>query len=92
MQVALSLFFLVNSSVCRKIATMRIVFCGTGKPAVPVLASLIESSHEVACVVTPPPRRAGRGMHIRKSPAGELAECNGIDILESQSCGETRYD
>jgi methionyl-tRNA formyltransferase len=59
---------------------MRLVMLGTGPFAVPTLASLIDSRHEVAALVTRPvPPARGR----EKSPANpmrELAEARGIPV------------
>ncbi|NIR61204.1 MAG: methionyl-tRNA formyltransferase, partial [Gammaproteobacteria bacterium] len=48
--------------------------------AVPALQALLEAGHEVAAVYTQPPRAAGRGMALRKSPVHEAAEAAGIEV------------
>jgi len=53
---------------------MRIVFMGTPDFAVPTLRAILDTSHEVTAVYTQPPRAAGRGMSVRKSPVHLLAE------------------
>jgi methionyl-tRNA formyltransferase len=53
---------------------MRIVFMGTPDFAVPTLRAILDTSHEVIAVYTQPPRAAGRGMAVRKSPVHLLAE------------------
>jgi methionyl-tRNA formyltransferase len=53
---------------------MRIVFMGTPDFAVPTLRAILDTSHEVMAVYTQPPRAAGRGMAVRKSPVHLLAE------------------
>ena len=53
---------------------MRIVFMGTPDFAVPALRALLEAGHEVVIVYTQPPRAAGRGMALRKSPVNVAAE------------------
>ncbi|MET0967535.1 MAG: methionyl-tRNA formyltransferase [Nakamurella sp.] len=60
---------------------MRIVFAGTPEAAVPSLATLLDSPHEVAAVITRPPARRGRGRTVSPSPIAELAEQSGIPIL-----------
>jgi len=40
---------------------MRLIFMGTPAFAVPALEALVEAGHEIACVLTQPPRPAGRG-------------------------------
>jgi methionyl-tRNA formyltransferase len=60
---------------------MRIVFMGTPDFAVPALRGILEAGHEVAAVYTQPPRAAGRGMALRKSPVHEIAEQAGLTVL-----------
>jgi methionyl-tRNA formyltransferase len=60
---------------------MRLVFAGTPAPAVPSLAALLDSRHEVAAVVTRPDAPAGRGRAMRPSPVRLLAEEHGIEVL-----------
>ena len=59
---------------------MRIVFMGTPDFAVPALQTLLEAGHEVLAVYTQPPRAAGRGMALRKSPVHEAAEMAGLEV------------
>jgi methionyl-tRNA formyltransferase len=59
---------------------MRIIFMGTPDFAVPALHALLEAGHEVVAVYTQPPRAAGRGMAVRKSPVHEAAETAGIEV------------
>lgn len=60
---------------------MRAVFMGTPPFAVPALAALIASSHEVVAVYSQPPRPAGRGMKLTPSPVQQLAEHHRIPVL-----------
>jgi methionyl-tRNA formyltransferase len=60
---------------------MRIVFMGTPDFAVPTLRALLEAGHEVVAVYTQPPRAAGRGMALRKSPVHQAAEAAGLSVL-----------
>jgi methionyl-tRNA formyltransferase len=53
---------------------MRIVFMGTPDFAVPALRALFDSGYDIVAVYTQPPRAAGRGMELRKSPVQILAE------------------
>ncbi|MCK5041392.1 MAG: methionyl-tRNA formyltransferase, partial [Sphingomonadales bacterium] len=53
---------------------------GTPDFSLPTLKSLIESKHEVAVVYTQPPRPAGRGKKLQKSPIHKLAEQHGIEV------------
>jgi len=59
---------------------MRIVFMGTPDFAVPALHALLKAGHEIVAVYTQPPRAAGRGMALRKSPVHEAAEAAGIEV------------
>ena len=60
---------------------MRVVFFGTPDFAVPSLRAILEAGHEVAAVYTQPPRAAGRGMAMRKSPVQQEAEQAGLPVL-----------
>nr|HQH13538.1 methionyl-tRNA formyltransferase [Candidatus Sumerlaeota bacterium] len=61
---------------------MRVVFAGTPAFAVPALCRLLESSHEVAAVVTQPDRPSGRGLKEAASPIKVLAQQNNIPIFQ----------
>ena len=60
---------------------MRLVFAGTPEVALPSLAALLDSSHEVVAVVTRPDAPTGRGRALRPSPVAELAAEAGLEIL-----------
>ena len=53
---------------------MRLVFMGTPDFAIPTLDALIGAGHDIACVYTQPPRRAGRGQSERPSPVHHSAD------------------
>jgi methionyl-tRNA formyltransferase len=53
---------------------MRIVFMGTPDFAVPTLQALVAAGHDIAAVYSQPPRAAGRGLALRKSPVQQAAE------------------
>ncbi len=59
---------------------MRIIFMGTPDFAVPTLRAILEAGHEVVAVYTQPPRAAGRGMALRKSPVHQAAEAAGLAV------------
>jgi len=59
---------------------MRIVFMGTPDFAVPALLSIAKAGHEIVAVYTQPPRPAGRGMALRKSPVHLEAEELGLEV------------
>jgi methionyl-tRNA formyltransferase len=60
---------------------MRLVFAGTPDAAVPSLAALLASRHEVAAVLTRPDAPAGRGRRLTPSPVKTRALDAGIEIL-----------
>ncbi|RRD45391.1 methionyl-tRNA formyltransferase [Buchananella hordeovulneris] len=64
---------------------MRLIFAGTPAPAVTVLRSLLDSSHEVVAVLTRAPARAGRGRKLQPSRVEELARSRGIEVLTPSS-------
>jgi methionyl-tRNA formyltransferase len=60
---------------------MRVVFMGTPEFAATALAALIAAGHEIVAVYSQPPRPAGRGQDLRKSPVQRLAEGHGLPVL-----------
>ena len=64
---------------------MRVVFFGSGDFAVPSLRWLVNSRHEVALVVTPPDRPAGRGKRLQATPVAERAVADGVPV---EHCAE----
>ena len=60
---------------------MRIIFMGTPDFAVPALQALLKAGHEIVAVYSQPPRAAGRGMALRKSPVHQVAEAAGLTVL-----------
>lgn len=65
--------------------SLRIIFMGTPEFSVPALDALIAAGHEIACVYAQPPRPAGRGMALRKSPVQLRAEALGIEVRTPHS-------
>src|SRR5262249_10179774 len=61
-----------------EIRFVRVVFMGTPDFAAAALAALIAAGHEIAAVYSQPPRPAGRGQDLRKSPVQLLAEQHGL--------------
>ncbi len=53
---------------------------GTPDFAVPSLCALLDAGHELACVYSQPPRPAGRGQQVQKSPVHRCAEERGIPV------------
>lgn len=61
---------------------MKVVFMGTSEFAVPSLAKLIDSQHDILGVVTQPDRPKGRGNKLVFSPVKELAVKYGLEIYQ----------
>ncbi len=64
---------------------MRVVFMGTPDFAASALAALIDAGHNIAAVYSQPPRPAGRGQDLRKSPVQILAEQHGLHVCTPAS-------
>ncbi|PWE31875.1 methionyl-tRNA formyltransferase [Pararhodobacter marinus] len=58
---------------------MRVIFMGTPDFSVPVLEAL-HAEHEVICVYSQPPRRAGRGKQERPTPVHARALELGLEV------------
>jgi methionyl-tRNA formyltransferase len=65
--------------------SLRTIFMGTPEFSVPVLDALVDAGHQIACVYSQPPRPAGRGMELRRSPVHERAEQHGIAVRTPSS-------
>lgn len=67
---------------------MRLVFAGTPQVAVPALAALAGSAHEVLAVITRPAAAAGRGRRLQPSPVQEWAATAGVPVLTPERPGD----
>jgi len=65
--------------------TARIAFMGSPDFAVPALSELLARGRNVVCVYSQPPRPAGRGQQLRKTPVHAFAEARGIDVRTPKS-------
>jgi methionyl-tRNA formyltransferase len=63
-------------------ASLRVVFFGTPRFAVPTLDRLLESRHQVVGVVTQPDRPRGRGQKTSDAPVKARALQAGIPVLQ----------
>jgi methionyl-tRNA formyltransferase len=63
---------------------LRIVFMGTPEFAVPMLDTLLVSSHQVVGVVTAPNKPAGRGMQTMESEVKKFAKEKSLHILQPE--------
>lgn len=70
---------------------MRVVFWGSPEFAVAVLESVLASGHEVAGVVTRPPRPVGRGRRVRPTPVAQLADSAGVPVLAPKRLREEAF-
>jgi methionyl-tRNA formyltransferase len=61
--------------------SLRVVFMGTPRFAVPTLTEIVGQGHEVVACYTRAPAPAGRGMALRQSPVHETAQRFGIPVL-----------
>ncbi len=64
---------------------LKVIFMGTPEFAVPTLAALIYSPHEVCAVYTQPPRPAHRGKKETPSPVHRLANAHGLPVFTPES-------
>ncbi|WGM46024.1 Methionyl-tRNA formyltransferase [Brevundimonas sp. NIBR10] len=64
---------------------MRLAFMGTPDFAVPSLAELIASGHEIVAVYSQPPRPKGRGQKLTPSPVQAFAEAMGLPVFTPAS-------
>jgi methionyl-tRNA formyltransferase len=59
---------------------LRVAFIGSPDFAVPTLKALLDRGHDVVCVYSQPPKPAGRGGKLRKTPVHQAAEAAGIEV------------
>jgi methionyl-tRNA formyltransferase len=64
---------------------VRLIFLGSPPFAVPVLERVLESSHRVLALVTPPDRPSGRGRAVTRSPLAALADAQGVEVLQPET-------
>ncbi|WP_371397000.1 methionyl-tRNA formyltransferase [Fretibacter rubidus] len=69
---------------------LRVVFMGTPDFAVPSLSELIANGYDVVRVYTQPPRPAGRGKSLTKSPVHQFAEIMGIPVETPEKFRKSR--
>lgn len=64
---------------------MRVVFMGTPDFAAAILDQVEAAGHEIVAVYSQPPRPAGRGKELRKSPVHFVAESRGLPVFTPTS-------
>ena len=67
---------------------MRIVLFGTGPFAVPSFEALIDSSHEVAALVTRPIANSGKRRKTAENPTRDLGVDRDLAILDPPNVNE----
>lgn len=67
---------------------MRVLFFGTPDFAVPTLAAILGSAHEVVGVVTQPDRPRGRGRQVTPGPVARLAAERGLPLVQPERLSE----
>ncbi|MEM5581199.1 methionyl-tRNA formyltransferase [Roseibium sp. AS2] len=65
--------------------SLRVIFMGTPDFSVPTLMEIVGQGHDVVACYCQPPRPAGRGMELKKSPVHEAAESFGIPVFTPKS-------
>jgi methionyl-tRNA formyltransferase len=65
--------------------SLRVVFMGTPEFSVPTLMEIVGQGYEVVACYSQPPRPAGRGMDLKKSPVHEAAESFDIPVFTPDS-------
>lgn len=61
-------------------SSLKTAFMGTPEFAVHALDAIVKAGHDVVCVYSQPPRPAGRGQKLQKSPVHLRAEELGIPV------------
>lgn len=64
---------------------------GTPDFAVPSLRTLFEAGHDIACVVTAPDKKRGRGQHLSPTPVKAAAVDMGIPVLEADDLRDPAF-
>jgi methionyl-tRNA formyltransferase len=67
-------------AVAAEASPPRVAFFGSSPFSVPILAELLKGGHAVTAVYTQPPRPAGRGHKIKRSPVQVYAEGRGLNV------------
>jgi methionyl-tRNA formyltransferase len=64
--------------------SLKIVFMGTPEFAVPMLDTLLHSSHQIVGVITAPDKPAGRGMQLSESDVKKYAVAHRLQLLQPE--------
>jgi len=60
---------------------LKIAFFGTADFGLETLKAILNSQHKISAIITNPPKPAGRGLHLRKSPVNIFAEQNNLSPI-----------
>jgi len=60
---------------------LKIAFFGTADFGIEALKAILSSRHEISAVITNPPKPAGRGLKVCKSPINVFAEERGVSPI-----------
>ncbi len=69
----------------------RILFFGSGAFALPALERLHEAGYPILAVVTQPPKPAGRGMQVSKTPVHTRAESLNLPVWTPERCRNPEF-
>lgn len=72
-------------------SSRKIVFCGSGDVAVPILRALHGAGVQIAAVYTQPPRPAGRGGKMRPTPVDVAAVELGLAPIQAGRINDARH-
>mgnify|MGYP000238472034 CR=1 FL=1 len=61
---------------------MQIAVAATPEVAIPTLELLLQSSHDLVCVITQPDRPSGRGLALKETPVALWAKENGVKVYK----------
>ncbi|MBI2961249.1 MAG: methionyl-tRNA formyltransferase [Betaproteobacteria bacterium] len=71
-------------------AALNLIFAGTPEFAARAMAALLASRHRVVLALTQPDRPAGRAMKASSSPVKQIAQANGIPVLQPATLKDTQ--
>jgi len=70
---------------------VRLVFAGTPEAALPSLAAIAASSHQLVAIVTRPDAAAGRGRRLDRSPVARWADERSVPVLQPDRPGAASF-
>jgi methionyl-tRNA formyltransferase len=67
---------------------VQIAVAATPEVAIPTLELLLQSSHDLVCVITQPDRPSGRGLALKETPVALWAKENGVKVYKPANQSE----